>query len=84
LLCIAGKAQFKPDSITLSTYMQDPGIRRLPALPANFYSTHTGFFCQKELQLEKKTTIPFRFRLGSIDYCDKLEGKRRALTSSNL
>ena len=39
--------------------------------------THYGGFCKLELKLEKATKIAPRFRLGSVDYVDKLEGKYR-------
>jgi hypothetical protein len=44
-------------------------------LPGNFYAKQLPFFCTKELQIQKTLGIPVKFRLGSVEYCDKLEGK---------
>ena len=46
-------------------------------VPSDYYTRHFGFFCDKELKLEKSTGVPFRLRLGSLESCNKLEGKIR-------
>jgi hypothetical protein len=46
-------------------------------LPGNFYAKQLPFFCSKELQVQKAVGIPVKFRLSTVEYCDKLEGKNR-------
>ena len=37
-----------------------------------------AFFCKTEWKFEKKTSIPFKFRLGSVEQTDYWEGKTKA------
>lgn len=46
------------------------------SIPPDYYTKNMGFFCKKELILEKAIKIPLRFRLGSLNYCNYLEGKK--------
>ncbi len=37
----------------------------------------SGYLCRFEWKLEKYANIPFKFRLGSVDKIERLEGKRK-------
>ena len=34
-----------------------------------------GFFCKEELVIQKTLKLPIYFRLGSLEYCNRMEGK---------
>jgi len=55
---------------------QIPRPATIQFLPTpDIYTRQFGFFCRKELQFEKSTRIPLRFRVGSLAYSNALEGK---------
>jgi len=77
-LSVTAQIQLQPVSNQPSYAQKMDSLRKSPVkiLPPDHYVKGLGFFCKKELQLEKVTKIPFRFRLGSLEYTDQLEGKR--------
>lgn len=51
----------------------------LRPLPQNFYNQGLGYFCKKEIQLQKITSLPLFIRLGSKEQVDYLEQKPNAI-----
>jgi len=47
----------------------------MQVITPNYYTDRLGYFCKQEIKFEKNTKVPFRFRLGSLADCDRLEGK---------
>ncbi len=52
-------------------------LKNLPlrVLASNYYSSNLPFFCKQELQIQKLVKVPVKFRIGSVEEVDKLEGK---------
>ncbi|MEO7264690.1 MAG: hypothetical protein ABIW38_07240 [Ferruginibacter sp.] len=51
----------------------------LTLLQPDYFLHNESFFCRQERKLENATKLPFRFRVGSLQYCNWLEGKPNAL-----
>ena len=44
-------------------------------MPQKFYTQPLGFFCKKEVQLQRQLKIPLYIRVGTKEYVDRLEKK---------
>ena len=64
----------KPGSFSIKPF---PGFTTKPAakaIPENYYTKGLGFFCRQELKMQQ-IRVPVTFRLGSMEYVNKLEQK---------
>ena len=47
----------------------------IPIIRPDFISLKQGYICMQEWKFEKKTRVPLRLRIGSLEYVNRLEGK---------
>lgn len=71
----SGRSQNAPVHFEYNYDINHPGNAAIKRIPSNYYFNSLGFFCRKELQIEKVLKFPVKFRLGSVTYTDQMEGK---------
>lgn len=78
-ISVAVSAQRRNDTAFHAIKMSKDSIKTVPIrlLPQDYYATNLGFFCKKEIVVQKTIKFPVKFRLGSVQYCDAMEGKTK-------
>ncbi len=72
------RSQFsRPVSLSAWDCTRPPIFTLLNMPTGSTYINNLGFICRYELKLDKVLAVPLRFRLGSMEYVDRLEGKGR-------
>jgi hypothetical protein len=68
------------NSYTKHTSMALIQTPQISSVSAAYYLSTLGFVCKKEWQIEQKTKIPLRLRLGSLSYTNSMEQKAGTTT----
>jgi hypothetical protein len=68
----------RPFSFNQPVIFRNPLLTGFPVrwTPSQTFS-NWSVFCEVEYRFEKRTGLPLRFRLGSLDYVNRLEGKEK-------
>jgi hypothetical protein len=62
------------NKLPVNTVSSSIPVYSIPAIPADLYTQHLGFFCRQELKMQQ-VNVPVTFRVGSMDQCNYLEQK---------
>ena len=64
---------WKTDSFKTSLQQKNP----MREVPRSWCYSELALFCKLEVKMEKAARFPVKFRLGDVQYVDRLEGKIR-------
>ena len=67
-------------TISLTNYFANSTsllLKTKEVITPDFYVRQLPFFCRQEIKFEKTIKIPFRFRVGSVEDCNRMEGKNK-------
>jgi hypothetical protein len=67
--------RFQTNSSFLPNLQQSMDVFQQSNVASVYCVADLAFFCRLEVQMEKATKIPVRFRLGDVQQVDYLEGK---------
>ena len=62
----------------ISHFPDSSAIIQIKTIPPGYYCTQLPFTCKTELAIQKKLGLPIFLRLGSLEFVDYLERKKRA------
>lgn len=74
--CFGQQSSLWPKIVPLkSTVIFPTPQKSVIVIRPDFMNKHQGYVCKQEWKLEKRTKVPIRLRLGSLEYVNKMEGK---------
>jgi hypothetical protein len=75
--CCLGQQKISfPQKLSLTRTVFPAQVKKpIVLIRPDFVNSRQGYICRQEWKFEKKTRIPLRLRLGSLEYVNKMERK---------
>ena len=75
LHAVGNRSWFPAGTWSVVTAVQEKTPAPIGKLAPDYIFSQWGIICVGEYRLQQKTGLPLRFRLGSLEYVNALEGK---------